>query len=52
VRNAGTHYNVTLLGEEYDPRSPERSLQFTNPAECQTFVSMWYQQEGARPPGF
>jgi len=52
VRNAGTHYNVTLNGEEYDPRHPERCLQFANPAECQTFVSQWYQQEGSRPPGF
>lgn len=52
VRNAGTHYNVTLLGEEYDPRSPDRCLQFTNPAEVQNFVSEWYQQQGSRPPGF
>ena len=50
VRNAGTHYNVTLLGEEYDPRHPERCLQFSNPAECQNFVSTWYQREsGGRP---
>lgn len=47
VRNAGTHYNVTLLGEEYDPRQPERCLQFNQPNECQDFVSRWY----AREPG-
>ena len=42
VRNAGTHYNVTLEGEEYDSRYPERCLQFQNSAECQNFVSEWY----------
>ncbi len=45
VRNAGSHYNVTLLGEEYDPRHPERAIQFTNPADCQNFVSRWYARE-------
>ena len=45
VRNAGSHYNVTLLGEEYDPRHPERCLQFANPADCQNFVSRWYARE-------
>jgi hypothetical protein len=49
VRNAGSHYNVTLLGEEYDPRHPERCLQFLNPAECQNFVSAWYARESASP---
>ncbi len=52
VRNAGTHYNVTLQGEEYDPRHPERCLQFANPADAQNFISTWYQQDGRRPPGF
>lgn len=50
VRNAGEHYNVTLLGEEYDPRAPERCLQFTNSAECQNFVSCWYAPEGGGRP--
>lgn len=50
VRNAGSHYNVTLLGEEYDPRHPERCLQFQNSAETQTFISAWYSREpGNRP---
>lgn len=50
VRNAGSQYNVTLLGEEYDPRRPERCLQFTNINDAQTFVSMWYSPEpGGRP---
>jgi len=50
VRNAGSHYNVTLLGEEYDPRHPERCLQFTNINDAQTFVSIWYAPEpGGRP---
>jgi len=51
VRNAGSHYNVTLLGEEYDPRRPERCIQFTQPNDCQNFVSQWYGSEGvSRPP--
>lgn len=50
VRNAGSHYNVTLLGEEYDPQRPERCLQFTQPNDCQNFVSAWYSREtGGRP---
>lgn len=50
VRNAGSHYNVTLLGEEYDPRHPERCLQFSNSAECQNFVSQWYARESGGTP--
>jgi hypothetical protein len=51
VRNAGSHYNVTLVGEEYDPQHPERCLQFTQPNDCQAFVSAWYSPEGgSRPP--
>jgi hypothetical protein len=50
VRNAGEHYNVTLLGEEYDPRSPERCLQFTSINDCQSFVSRWYAPEGGGRP--
>jgi len=51
VRNAGSHYNVTLLGEEYDPQRPERCLQFTQPNECQDFVSNWFAPDpGPRPP--
>lgn len=49
VRNVGSHYNVTLLGEEYDPRHPERCLQFTNSGECQNFVSEWYARDAGRP---
>lgn len=49
VRNMGSHYNVTPLGEEYDSRHPERSLQFTNPGEAQDFVSRWYTPEPGRP---
>jgi hypothetical protein len=49
VRNAGSHYNVTLLAEEYDVRYPERCLQFQNSHDCQTFVSWWYApQESGR----
>lgn len=51
VRNAGEHYNVTLLGEEYDPRQPERCLRFTNINDCQNFVSAWYARGPAGPFG-
>lgn len=47
VRNAGSHYNVTVLGEEYDPRHPERCLQFPNSFEAQQFVSWWYAPQGS-----
>jgi hypothetical protein len=51
VRNAGSHYNVTLLGEEYDPTHPERCLQFQNINDAQTFISVWYSADaGGRPP--
>lgn len=50
VRNAGEYYNVTLLGEEYDPRSPERCLQFTSINDCQMFVSRWYARETGQTP--
>ncbi len=49
VRNAGECYVVTLLGEEFDPRHPERALKFTNPALCQNFVSRWYAREHFDP---
>lgn len=49
VRNVGSHYNLTVAGEEYDPRYPERCLQLPFDA-CQNFVSAWYAREsGARP---
>lgn len=49
VRNAGSCYRVTLFPEEYDPRTPERTLEFRNPAECQEFVSRWYARESPDP---
>ena len=49
VRNAGECYNVTLYPEESDPRHPERTLKFTNPAKCQDFVSKWYARESHNP---
>lgn len=50
VRCTGGDYRVTLLGEEYDDRHPERCLLFTNSFECQQFVSRWYAREpGGRP---
>ena len=49
VRNTGADYVVTLFPEEYDPRSPERALRFTNPAMCQDFVSRWYMRESNDP---
>ena len=49
VRNTGPDYVITLLGEEYDPRHPNRALRFTNPAECQSFISTWYSREHSDP---
>lgn len=49
VRNVGSHYNVTLLGEEFDPRHPERCKQFPSSWECQDFVSWWYARESHDP---
>jgi len=50
VRHAGAGYRVTLLGEEYDPRHPERTLEFENGFDCQNWVSAWYAREpGGRP---
>lgn len=43
VRNAGERYDVTLLGEEFDPREPTRCLHFGSAYECQDFISWWYQ---------
>lgn len=49
VRNTGADYTITLHPEEADPRKPERALHFTNPAECQNFVSMWYSRMSHDP---
>lgn len=50
VRNAGSHYNVTLQGEEYDPTNPHRCVRFVNISDVQDFVSRWYAPEpGPRP---
>ena len=42
VRQMDGGYVVTLLGEPYDQRKPERALTFPNSAACQNFVSSWY----------
>jgi hypothetical protein len=42
VRQMDGGYVVTLLGEPYDQRKPERALTFPNSAACQNFVSAWY----------
>ncbi len=49
VRNAGDCYRITLYPEEYDPRHPERTLRFPNPADCQKFVSLWYSRQSPDP---
>jgi hypothetical protein len=49
VRNTGAEYRITLHPEEFDPTQPERCLRFTNPAECQNFVSQWYQRTSNDP---
>jgi hypothetical protein len=49
VRNTGDGYVITLEGEEYDRTRPDRALRFTNPGDCQNFVSNWYAREPGRP---
>lgn len=49
VRNAGADYVITVLGEEFDPRYPERALRLSNYALCQDFISRWYQRESHDP---
>jgi hypothetical protein len=49
VRIYNGMYVITIYPEEYDTRHPERSLKFSNPAECQDFVSKWYARESADP---
>ena len=49
VRDAGSSYRVTLLNEEYDPRNPERCVQFNSSWEAQQFVSEWYSR-GSHDP--
>lgn len=49
VRNYGDAYRITLYGEEYSPEREERALTFTNPGECQDFVSAWYAPEHHDP---
>jgi hypothetical protein len=49
VRHAGPGYRITILGEEYDPRYPERCLEFTSGFDCQQFVSDWYNSQSHDP---
>ncbi len=49
VRNTGPDYTITLWPEEADPRHPDRALHFTNPADCQNFVSAWYSRQSHDP---
>ena len=49
VRNHGDAYVLTLFPAEFDPRHPERAMRFTNPGDCQNFVSKWYSRESADP---
>lgn len=52
VRNMGDAYVITPMGEEFDPHHPERAMRFTNPGECQDFVSRWYMREHHDPRAF
>ena len=49
VRNYGHAYIITAYPAEHDPLHPERSMEFTNPGECQDFVSAWYARESYNP---
>lgn len=52
VRNNGSEYVVTILGEEFDPRYPERALKFDSSFSCQAFISKWYARECHDPRAF
>ena len=49
VRNYGHAYIITAYPEEFQQDKPERAIQFTNPGECQDFVSDWYARESYNP---
>lgn len=49
VRNYGDAYVITLYPEEFRAEHPERALRFTNPGECQDFVSAWYSNQHHDP---
>jgi hypothetical protein len=49
VRHGGQGYRVTVLGEEFDPRYPERCLEFSSSFDCQQFVSSWYSRQSHDP---
>lgn len=49
VRHGGPGYRVTVLGEEFDPRYPERCLEFSSSFDCQQFVSSWYSRQSHDP---
>lgn len=49
VRNTGADYVVTILGEEYDPRHPERAIRFSHQGRLQDFVSRWYARQHHDP---
>jgi hypothetical protein len=49
VRHGGPGYRITILGEEWDFRHPERCLEFSNTFECQQFISTWYARQSHDP---
>jgi hypothetical protein len=49
VRTAGPGYRVTILGEEWDFRHPERCLEFSSTFDCQQFISNWYSRQSHDP---
>jgi hypothetical protein len=49
VRNNGDAYMITLYPEEVSAQQPQRALRFTNPGECQEFVSKWYANQNHDP---
>ena len=49
VRNSGDALTITLYPEEFDYRKPERALRFTNYADGQNFVSLWYSRQHHDP---
>lgn len=49
VRNTGVDYVLTILGEEFDHRHPERALRFSNSSTCNDFLGHWYSRQSHDP---
>lgn len=49
VHNTGVDYVITLYGESYDSRYPERAMRFANSTQANDFLARWYAREHSDP---